>query len=99
LDDLAGVNQVLLGGEEVVYQVANGHATLLLAGLSPSVEIGGLLLIERQRILPVVPFAEVVKLAPDLLCPATCGMRKEREIRLGLSGLIAGIGFFGRLNH
>lgn len=96
--DLAGVNQVSLGGQEVVEHVADLHLAADRARPQAGVQVVLLLQVLLEGRLGVDPRAEVVQSAADFLGPAACGVGEEREIGVGLGGLAltAGAGRLGR---
>ena len=97
-NNLAGVNQVSFSGEEAADQFLDRDAFGVQARFSPGVEIDGLLLVKRKRVLPVIPRAEVVQFPPYLLCPSSRRMCEKRKDRIRLRGLVSRF-FCGKLSH
>src|SRR5438132_1253838 len=77
---------MLLRGQELRAELVDGQAGLLfLPPRQPAgVQVGLLRFVLRERLLGLLPRAEVMELAADLLRPAAVGVREQREVRAGL---------------
>src|SRR5262249_12716484 len=83
----AGFLQGQLGVEEVVDDILDRSGRGIGPGFAASVQGVPLLQVAVQGAIGVIPGAEEVRFAPDLLCPALRGVSVQREFGVRLSGL------------
>jgi hypothetical protein len=76
-----GIDQSLLGVQELVHEFLQGRRPRLVAGLVAGVEGFLLAVVLRECPVGVRPGPEVVEFAPDLFRPHAGGVREEREVR------------------
>jgi hypothetical protein len=81
------IDLALLGGEVLVGQYPHGEPAAVLAGRAARVQIVPVIEVSLQRPLGVVPGAEELEAAADLLGPAPRRVGEEREVWIGLGGL------------
>jgi hypothetical protein len=92
----AGVHQGLLGLQESVGRFLDGDALGVRPGRAASMPCALLFQVFRQRAVRVVPRAEAVPFAPDLLGPTAGGVGEEGEFWARPGGL-AGSRWRGRM--
>src|SRR5262249_44922018 len=93
------IHERLLLVEERVRQFLHGQAVRAGPRLAASMQVVLLFQVLRQGAVGVVPRAEVMELAADLLRPDACGVGVKREVGVGLLrvGRFAGNGTAARM--
>ena len=101
--DFAAVKRVSLAGHEAIAQIGDCQPVALNAVRTSGMQVVALFQVLFQCGLPgggllTAPSPEVVHFAADFLRPASRIMRKQREIGVGLGGLVLAA-WTGRLGH